>query len=857
LAFNLQTILLLSILLFAFALRLYRLGAGSLWYDETVSVYLAGQSLPELVAHTAADIHPPGYYLLLHAWTRLAGAGDFAVAFFSLFFGVLLVALVYRLGARLFGPRTALLAAGLVALSPYNVWYSQEVRMYTLGAALGLGLLDVTLSWLQVQGRGGRQTTRYLAGYALFGALGLWTLYYFAFLLAAVNLMVVAWWLQAYFNLFGKLTAWRESAPRRGLAPEKTKATRGRLGRWGLAQGAVLLLYAPWLPIAWRQATDPPVPPWRSFTPLGQAVVETWTALSLGQSVEPTRVWPILLVTAALFVTGLLAGRRRARPAAPWFLAGYLLLPLALIYLASLLTPLYHVRYAFTYAPPFYLLLAAGLGALFNPARRAAGLWWRRWRPLARGLAWLALALLVLFSTTSIYAYHTDPRYAADDHRAAVQFLAEAWRPGDAILVNAGYTYTALVVYWDGPSLAWRGRLVDYGGQEPLSGPIVAQTGTVDGDPSLGWGRPEADFYAMGRDETAAALERLFARAHRVWHYRIYDTVTDPDGYVRDWLDEQATLFEDEVFTGESQLRVQGYVGHRDPLAWADLAAVLDGEALRLPEPPTEGVTTLPVGGDLDLALAWQVAAPPQGEVILFAGLFDEAGRRWAQVDERPLGSLYRARAWPPGRTVRTPLRLRVPAGTPPGRYRLLVGWYRFVEGRPAWLPWPDGALLPLGEVAVVAPADWRALPRPAPDYAFDLDAGPGLRFLGFDAPALSAPPGGDLALDLYWLAVADAPEAGPALLQVRDEAGRVWIEAAGPPAGGLAPFPGLAVGQVVRDPRTVSLPADLPPGVYDLALGRRGLDGTWLRMGRGPISLGDTYPLATIWVRGREGAGE
>ena len=61
------------IILAGAALRLYRLGADSLWYDETVSTYLAGSRLPELIRHTAGDIHPPGYYLLLRGWLVLMG----------------------------------------------------------------------------------------------------------------------------------------------------------------------------------------------------------------------------------------------------------------------------------------------------------------------------------------------------------------------------------------------------------------------------------------------------------------------------------------------------------------------------------------------------------------------------------------------------------------------------------------------------------------------------------------------------------------------------------------------------------------------------------------------------------------
>ena len=106
---------LVAILLLGFALRLHRLGADSLWYDETVSVHLAAKSIPALVAHTAGDIHPPGYYLLLHVWVRLAGLSEFATAYLSLFFGLVLVALAYRLAARFFDWRVGLLAAFLVA----------------------------------------------------------------------------------------------------------------------------------------------------------------------------------------------------------------------------------------------------------------------------------------------------------------------------------------------------------------------------------------------------------------------------------------------------------------------------------------------------------------------------------------------------------------------------------------------------------------------------------------------------------------------------------------------------------------------------------------------------------------------
>jgi mannosyltransferase len=826
---------LVVILLLAFGLRLYRLGAESLWYDETVSAHLAGKSLPDLIAHTAGDIHPPGYYALLHVWTRMVGNTDFALAFFSLAFGVLLVALAYKLGARVFGIKAGVLAAFLVAISPYNIWYSQEVRMYTLGAVLGMLVLGAVMALLTQPLSGRSAKNGWLALYVLCGALGLWTLYYFAFLLVAVNLMVDLWWFKT----------WR----------------RGRVGwrwmaRWGLAQVAVLALYAPWIPVAWRQATNPPVPPWRGVVALLDLLVETWSALSLGQSVDPARIWPVFLVFAAVFGFGLVSRWLRPRQqgglhggdSLPWLLAGYTFIPVLLIYVVSSVTPLYHVRYVFTYSTPFYIILGSGLAWL-----------WKRWRLVA----WAALAAIVVGSGISVRAYHTDPRYASDDHRAAVGYLVDQWRPGDAILVNAGYAYTALVTYWDGDPIGWRGRLVGEWPEDAAverGGPTVFQTGTVEGDSSLGWGSSDSDFYAMSRMETAEALGRLFAEFDRVWVYRIYDTVTDEDGFIRQWLKEKGTQFEDQVFTGEANLRVQGYLTRSDGLAGVQPveAGLADGSLHLI------GSTTLPpavaVGGALDLALWWQVGvsstvestSPLVDGEILFAGLFDTEGRSWAQTDERPSGSLYPVEAWSEGEVVRTPLRILVPPGTPPGSYRLKVGWYHFVDGQPVWLPWMSGELLPLGELEVAAPVDWSALPAPEIAQPLHVGVGAGVLLLGFDAPSLEGHPGEAVDLDLFWQASEDRPDAGLVVLQLQEDSGRVLIETSSAPVGGRAPFAGLQAGQSVRDPRSLTLPSGLPSGVYNLVVGRRQASGRWLPVRRGYLPLGSAYPLATVRVLGR-----
>jgi 4-amino-4-deoxy-L-arabinose transferase-like glycosyltransferase len=812
--------LLVAILLLAFCIRLYRLGAESLWYDETVSVHLAGKDFQALVAHTARDIHPPGYYLLLNVWMRIAGGTDYSAAFLSLSLGLLLVALAYRLGAQVFGLCTGFFAALLVAISPYNVWYSQEVRMYTLGAVLGVVLLLLVIRLLSSEPES-LPRWQHLVAYAATGALGLWVLYYFAFLLLAANLIVAGWWLVA-----------RRREPR-GWS---------WMLRWLVAQGGVLLLYAPWIPAAWRQATAPPVPSWRSAAGLGEIVVETWSALGLGQSVDPARVWPALVWVAILFGLGLFYGRvmKRHHPrrsGLTWLLAGSVFLPVLLIYLASFVTPLYHVRYVFIFSTPFYVMLAAGLALL-----------WRRWRPAL----WLGLAVLVVYSGISLYAYHTDPTYASDDHREATRFLTDRWRPGDAILVNAGYGYTALLAYWDGDPIAWRGRL---GSDLPASareGPVLMQTGMVDGDASLGWGDPQSDFYAVSKSDTQDALARLFASFDRVWVYRIYDTVTDPEGMIRDWLGEHGTQFEDQVFTGESRLRVQGFLAGRDPLSEAGQshAAVLADGSLQLVASTLE--ETAEVGSALDLNLVWRVGSPSEDNAYLFAGLFDQDGTRWAQTDERPFEPLYPAREWAPGAEVRTPLRVLVPAGTPPGRYRLEVGWYHFVDGQPVWIAWTTGERYYLGEIDVTAPADWKNVARPSVAHELGVSIGEGVRLLGFNAPMLEGHPGESLPFELVWLAAKESPSQGLAVLKLGDDSGNTLTEISSAPVGGRLPFSAMEAGQVVRDPRTLTLPPEALPGTYTVAVGRRDPEGNWLPIRRGPFPLGSTYSLATIRVEGR-----
>ncbi len=135
---------LILLLLLATATRLGGLGEGY-WIDEVISADTAAMGLGELLARSGlADVHPPGYYLLLKLWSLLAGPSDLAGRLLTLLISVATVAMVTLYASERFGRLASLIAGLTLALSPVHAHYGVEVRSYAL-----LTLLTVSALWCQ------------------------------------------------------------------------------------------------------------------------------------------------------------------------------------------------------------------------------------------------------------------------------------------------------------------------------------------------------------------------------------------------------------------------------------------------------------------------------------------------------------------------------------------------------------------------------------------------------------------------------------------------------------------------------------------------------------------------------------
>lgn len=393
----------LAAVLLAAGLRFGRLEAQSYWNDEGNSRVQAGRAWGEIVMNAAADIHPPGYYLALSVWRAGLGESEFGLRSFSALAGVLTVALTARLARRWGGWRASAVSAGLTAVHPLLIYYSQEARMYAW-----LTVWAVTawlmLAQLLAEPRWGR-----VAAYAAVTAAGLYTHYAFGLVVAAQGVAVLGW--LGWHRL-------RRRAPGPRLA--------GWLTAWLTAQAGAGLLFAPWLPTAlhhlltWPASRAVLADPLAMLTDLGRTL---W----LGRMVSLAESAP--MVTA---LTGLgLAAWLRARPAHSGWALTWLAVPAGLTVAFGLLTEAF-AKFLVVAAPPLTLL--AGLA--WPTAPRA--------RPILP-LAWLAVWLAALFP--ALNNLYFNPAYARDDYRAIARQVAALYRPGDAVALVSPNQAEAYLYY--------------------------------------------------------------------------------------------------------------------------------------------------------------------------------------------------------------------------------------------------------------------------------------------------------------------------------------------------------------------------------------------------------------------------
>lgn len=194
-------LMLAGILSFGVLLRCHRLNEISFWFDESFCWKMTTFPWAEQWERVARDNHPPLYFMLLKAWTQVFGDGAVVMRLLSVICGAIamlggfaLVREAESLGSRPGSPPragwgAAYLAMAGLAVSPFQLEWSQQVRMYALGSALSLWS-----SWFLLRALHGQaqSRTRAWSGFVLTATLLAYTHYYGLFVIAAQGLYAVA-----------------------------------------------------------------------------------------------------------------------------------------------------------------------------------------------------------------------------------------------------------------------------------------------------------------------------------------------------------------------------------------------------------------------------------------------------------------------------------------------------------------------------------------------------------------------------------------------------------------------------------------------------------------------------------------
>lgn len=386
-------------------LRFWDIDAKSLWGDEAMSHWFAtggfggglsgdggaepGGGLAQVWARTVDyDFHTPFYYGLLHLWMQFFGESESAMRSLSALAGTITVLAVYPIARLMLARPLALLAMAWFALSPFQLIYSADARMYAILAMFGaLAILGAgKIYFSPPEALAPRRLAAWAALYAVGAAGALWSHNLGFLLIACLNLL-----------LFG-----------RGLV--SFRAYRGVLAVWVLAQLAVLAAWLPWLRQLAAQTGDIAVNFWNQSADVTDAITTfaiLFAPLSTGFALAD------YLLAAGALLGGLWA--LRAAPAALAFLAGLSLLPFVAEWAMGQVLPVFLFRTLIWTQIAFAIALAAGIGAL------------ARWR-------WAQLAVVAVVLAGNLAYFRLLSPQLGENWRAVAAHLEAEAKPDDLIL---------------------------------------------------------------------------------------------------------------------------------------------------------------------------------------------------------------------------------------------------------------------------------------------------------------------------------------------------------------------------------------------------------------------------------------
>jgi uncharacterized membrane protein len=383
-------------------LRFATLTSQSYWFDEAQAAHEMQLSFGALM-HTigAQETSPPLYFVLGWLWAKLFGTGEAGLRSLSALAGAAVIPVTYLCARELVSKRAGLVAAGLAAINPFLIWYSQEAREYMLLCLLcGLSFLFFARSLRD-------PSRRNLGWWAVSSGLALLTHFFAGFLVAPEAL-----WL---------------------LLALRTRAA-------GVAVGAVVLVEAALIPLAISDTSHPLG--WLTQFPLSTRIQQVPISFAFNTLYRSSIVGDGLLGAAllvAVLIVLLVAGadKRELRGAgiAAALAAAVLLIPLLFALVG-------HDFYIARALMPAWIPLAVVVGAACTASRARI--------PGAAFAAVLAIAFVVASIRIS-----NHPEYQRPNWRGVAAALGSSAGTRAVVVYDGGLATDPLEIYLRG--VPWGG----------------------------------------------------------------------------------------------------------------------------------------------------------------------------------------------------------------------------------------------------------------------------------------------------------------------------------------------------------------------------------------------------------------
>lgn len=381
-------------------IRFYNIDVRSLWLDEAITVNLAQSGIKDIILNRASTgIHPPLYFIFIRTWILVFGDSEVALRSFSAIFSTLSIPLIYMLTSKVFDSVTAIISALLFAFSPFQLYYSQEARMYPLLTFFLVLSLYLLYKWSNSEFRSEKKV---LIGLTAINVLSLYTHVYSTFLIALQNLYV----------LFIKLK------------------DRKALKKWLIYQLIIALAFSPWIYVIVKNRTSEV---YQGKQPISLEVLKnSFLEINLGYArsifARDNLLNYIFLFLLVLFIIGLLPYYKDKKGFFLIFL--YILVPFLLLLLISIEKSFFSARYLSPFIVGYFILLARGIRKL-------------RFYPLVS----LILLIILGIDSLAIYNYYNRLDFISRPWRKLVSYIHSNASERDIALITAPQMYRPFTYY--------------------------------------------------------------------------------------------------------------------------------------------------------------------------------------------------------------------------------------------------------------------------------------------------------------------------------------------------------------------------------------------------------------------------